>query len=158
MTMGSVLTRFRAQLAESEPSDRSFGFLVAAGLLILGFRHRWLLVPAAALASLAALFPSTLRRPKRAWLFLGFLMSLVVNPLVLGLLFFFVITPVGLLMRAIGRDPLHLSPQRRGRASTRNNKLARALGVGDLFRRPAARSPTCWINRTDPASDMTEQF
>ena len=130
--MEAILPRFRAQLAESEPSDRSFGLLAAAILLILGLRHGWLFIPAAALATVAALCPTVLRAPKRAWLYLGFLMSLIASPLVLGVLFFGVMTPVGLLMRAIGRDPLGLKPD--------------------------GRSPTYWFKRTNPASDMSEQF
>jgi hypothetical protein len=134
--MEAVLARFRAQfrtqLAESEPSDRSFGFLAAAGLVALGLRHRWVLGPGAALFLTAALFPPVLRGPKRAWLFCGYLLSLIANPLVLGILFFGVMTPVGWLMRAVGRDPLHL--------------------------KPSARSPTYWIVRAAPTSDMNEEF
>ncbi len=122
----------RAQLAENEPSDRSFGFLVAAGLGALGMRHPWLLAAGAVLAVVAAVLPRILRGPKRVWLSLGFLLSLIANPLVLGVLFFAVITPTGLLMRAVGRDPLHLKPN--------------------------ARLPTYWIKRVKPASDMNEEF
>jgi len=115
-----------------EPSDRSFGFLVAAALLILGFRHRWALAPDAALALVSAAVPHILRGPKRAWLFFGNLLSRIANPLVLGVLFFGVIAPAGLLMRAFGRDPLRLKA------------------------RPGL--PTYWIERSTPPSDMTEEF
>lgn len=122
----------RAKSTENEPSDRSFGFLVAAGLGALGMRHRWLLAVGAALAVVAVVLPRILRGPKRVWLSLGYLLSLIANPLVLGVLFFAVITPTGLLMRAISRDPLRLKPN--------------------------ARSPTYWIKRVMPASDMNEEF
>ncbi len=130
--MAAVLARFRAQLVDGEPSDRSFGFLAAAGLVALAVRHRWMLAPGIALIVTAALFPSVLRGPKRAWLLLGFLLSLIANPLVLGLMFFGVLTPVGLLMRGIGRDPLRI--------------------------KPSARLPTYWIERSHPGSDMNEEF
>lgn len=142
--MEAVLARFRArfrtQLAESEPSDRSFGFVVAAGLLMLGLRHRpmlgfshqWALGAGVATLLLAAVFPQILRVPKRAWLLLGFLLSLFANPLVLGVLFFGVVTPAGVLMRIAGRDPLRL--------------------------KASPRLPTYWIERTNPASKMTEEF
>jgi hypothetical protein len=123
----------RTQLAENEPSDRGFGFLVvAAGLGGLGFHHRWLLAASAVLSMGAAVLPRILRGPKRVRLSLGFLLSLIANPLVLSVLFFGVITPAGLLMRGIGRDPLRL--------------------------KPSARSPTYWIERAKPASDMKEDF
>ena len=115
-----------------EPSDRSFGFLIAAALLILGFRHRWALAPSVAVFVLALLFPHIWHRPKRAWLLFGNLLSLIVNPLVLGVLFFGVIAPVGVLMRAFGRDSLRLKA------------------------RPGL--PTYWIERSMPPSEMTEEF
>jgi len=39
---------------------------------------------------------------------LGFLMGKVINPLVLGFIFFLLITPVALICRLIGRDELRL--------------------------------------------------
>jgi len=130
--MEAVLERFRTQLVEGEPSDRSFGFLAAALLSILGFRHWWMFAAGAAIAVVAVVTPQILRVPKRAWLFAGFLMSLIVNPLLLGILFFGILTPAGLLMRAVGHDPLRL--------------------------KPSPKLPTYWIQRTAPGSDMNEQF
>jgi hypothetical protein len=115
-----------------EPSDRSFGFLIAAALLILGIRHRWALGPGVALVLIAVVFPAILRVPKRAWLAFGEALSSAVNPLVLGVLFFGVITPAGFLMRIAGRDPLRL--------------------------KASPRLSTCWIERSTPSSDMTEEF
>lgn len=135
-----IFARFQTQLQESEASDRSFGFLVGAFFLVLGFirllkggQVRWWAVGvAAALLLLAFIAPSLLRQPKRAWLFLGFLLGMVVNPIVLGFLFFVVITPAALIMRLFGRDAMHLR--------------------GD----PAVS--TYWQTRSDPPSDMSEQF
>lgn len=44
----------------------------------------------------------------RAWYQLGVLLGRIVNPVVLGLLFFLLITPVAILGRMFGRDPLRL--------------------------------------------------
>ena len=44
----------------------------------------------------------------RLWLRLGVLLNRIVNPLVMGLIFFTAILPTGLLMRAWGKDPLRL--------------------------------------------------
>jgi hypothetical protein len=41
-----------------------------------------------------------------AWLFLTHKVSLVVNFILLGVIFYGVVTPVALFFRAIGRDPL----------------------------------------------------
>ena len=44
----------------------------------------------------------------KSWMFLGFLLSKIVSPLILGLLFFALITPVALILKLIGRDELKL--------------------------------------------------
>ena len=44
----------------------------------------------------------------KSWMFLGFLVSKIVSPLILGLLFFALITPVALIIKLIGRDELKL--------------------------------------------------
>jgi hypothetical protein len=49
-----------------------------------------------------------LRPFNRLWFRFGLLLSRVVNPLVMGLLFYFTVTPIGLIMRALGKDPLRL--------------------------------------------------
>src|SRR5205823_775370 len=105
--LSSPVARFRAQLAEGESSDRTFGF-VLGGVLVLtqllryyrkaNVQH-WVAELAGLLILLAAVWPGLLRVPKRMWLFLGFLLGCVVNPIVLAVLFFAVLTPVGRLMK-----------------------------------------------------------
>lgn len=56
----------------------------------------------------AWLWPAVLAPLNRLWFRLGLALHWVVNPLVMGLLFFLVITPVGLLMRLCGKRPLGL--------------------------------------------------
>jgi hypothetical protein len=63
---------------------------------------------AAALAALATLAPATLHGANRAWHALGLALGRVVNPIVLGAMFFLVVTPIGLLMRLFGKRPLQL--------------------------------------------------
>jgi hypothetical protein len=58
--------------------------------------------------AVALLRPNVLAPLNRIWTKLGLLMATVVSPIVLGLLFFIVVTPVGLLMRLVGKDPLRL--------------------------------------------------
>jgi hypothetical protein len=99
------------------PSNRSFGLTFAAvfGLLALaplvfGGRLRWWAVAlAAAFAALALLVPAVLAPVNRAWLRLGLLLHAVVSPIVLGIVFFLVLTPTAWLVRVFGKDLLHLT-------------------------------------------------
>lgn len=115
------------QLLESEsdeivvgPSDRNFGFTMAAvsaliGLLGLykGSSHAaiWLSV-AVAFALVTLLRPQSLGLANRAWLKLGLLMYRVVNPVIMAILFFGAILPVGAVMRLFGKDFLLLVRER----------------------------------------------
>jgi hypothetical protein len=102
---------------ERPGSDRSFGFVFAAvfGVIALipllsgaGIRV-WALAPAAAFLGLALLRPAALAPLNQAWLVFGRRLHRLVSPVVLGFLFYAVITPAGLLLRALGKDPLRLS-------------------------------------------------
>jgi hypothetical protein len=42
------------------------------------------------------------------WYQFGIRLSKIINPLVLGIIFFFIITPTGIIGRLLGRDPLRL--------------------------------------------------
>lgn len=108
-TRGTLWQRFQHQLAEGEPSERSFTFLLAAVSAIVAWKplHWW--APIVALLFLLPP-PRLFRSVKRAWLFLGFLIGLVVSPIVLALLFYLVITPAAIISRAFGRDALALKP------------------------------------------------
>lgn len=64
---------------------------------------------AAAVFVAAGLFAPRLLAPfNRAWLAFGEVLHKIMSPLIMGVLFFAVVTPVGLLMRACGKDPLRL--------------------------------------------------
>jgi hypothetical protein len=103
------------QASETAPgSDRSFGLVFAGAFLVLGL---WPLLHAAAprlwMLAFAALFlAASLIRPRllhplnRAWTYFGALLQKVTSPIVLGLLFFIVVTPLALIMRLCGKDPL----------------------------------------------------
>lgn len=95
-------------------SNRSFGVVFAVLFALIatwplaagGTPHLWAAAVAALFALLALLRPAWLAAPNRAWLRLGLLLGRVVSPLALGLLFYLVFAPLGLLMRLTGKDPL----------------------------------------------------
>jgi hypothetical protein len=100
------------------PSEKSFGitFAVVALLLALWLWWRkdatgWALVALAASAAFVAagfLAPALLAPLNRLWLRFGLLLHKIINPLVMGFLFFVVFTPMGVVMRLAGKDFLKL--------------------------------------------------
>jgi Saxitoxin biosynthesis operon protein SxtJ len=102
-------------------SDRAFGCTV--GIILIGIGATKVLVTGAIrpvsclvvaagalLLSLGILAPSRLSALNKLWLKAGAAIAKVVNPIVLALLFFFVVTPIALFMRIAGKRPLRLAP------------------------------------------------
>ena len=56
--------------------------------------------------------PSTLQPLNYNWMRLGFFLGKIINPLVMGLIYFLVITPYGILIRLFGRDELFLKTKK----------------------------------------------
>lgn len=126
-----------------QSSDRAFGLVFVVVLALIGLApiwrgtspRWWSLALAAALFVVASLIPRVLSPLNWLWFKLGLLLHAVVNPVVMALLFFTTVTPIGLIMRAMGKDPLRLR------------------------RDPAAT--TYWIERRPPgpeAGTMPRQF
>ena len=97
-------------------SDRSFGIVftlvflaVGTGMISGGHSEGWFF-----LAVSIILFVVTLARPSilgplnRVWFKFGLLLGQVVNPLILGAVFFLVITPIAVIRRLLGKDSLRL--------------------------------------------------
>jgi len=102
-----------ARLSKAE--GRKFGVLVGGAFLaitaILWWRGKAGAVPyVGALGGvlvLAGLTVPTLLGPVyRAWMGLALILSKVTTPIFMGVIYFLVITPIGLLMRLIGRRPM----------------------------------------------------
>jgi len=58
------------------------------------------------------LAPSFLRPIEKAWIKLGIMMGMVVTPIVMGILFFGLITPIGIILRIMGKDILNQTIQK----------------------------------------------
>jgi saxitoxin biosynthesis operon SxtJ-like protein len=94
---------------------RRFGLTVGSAFLLLGALLAWRGKPAGAvsLAAVGALLalgglarPVWLRPVYQAWMQVGQLLSKVTTPIILGVIYFLVITPFGLIRRLSGRDSL----------------------------------------------------
>jgi len=95
-------------------SDRAFGLVMAAALSVIGglgwwrgSGHAWWwLAGGAVFLAVALIRPAALAPVNRLWLKLGLLLYVVVNPVVMGVLFYGCVMPMGLVMRLLGKAPL----------------------------------------------------
>jgi predicted membrane metal-binding protein len=107
--------RFARAAPAKTSSDRSFGIVFCVvfaiiGLwpLIRGAEPRWWSVGVAvAFLVLALAAPKTLAPLNRLWTKFGLLLHRITNPIIMGLVFFLAVTPTALIMRLLGKDPLH---------------------------------------------------
>jgi hypothetical protein len=98
------------------PSDRNFGLTFALvfgalGAFSLYHRSGWAVVwtaLAAGMLALALARPQVLAGANRAWLKLGLLLNHVVSPVVMAVIFYLVMLPIGLMLRAFRKDLLRL--------------------------------------------------
>ena len=94
---------------------RKFGLLVGGVFLLLalwfGWRQKpfypWFLLPGIPLLALGVVWPMSLKRVYLAWMTLALVLGTVVSTLLLTVLFYLVVTPVGGLARIMGKDFLN---------------------------------------------------
>ena len=122
-------------------SDRGFGMVFAAvfalvalwPLIVAGGEVRiWSLAIGAALLLISFTSPKFLGPFNKVWFRFGLLLSKVVTPVVMALLFFLTITPTGIIMRWMGNDL--------------------------LCKKIDKSAVTYWIARNDPPRTMKNQF
>ena len=103
--------------AVKSASDRSFGLVMAAFFALVGALPlfgeapsvRWWAVGVAAIFLLLAVWRQALLAPvNRIWLKFGLLLHKIVSPLILALMFYGTVVPIGLILRAIGKNPLRM--------------------------------------------------
>ena len=121
------------------PSNKSFGllfFVVFMGIAIyqysnIGKINIYLISISLIFFALGIINSRVLTPFNRLWMKFGFLLGKIVAPIVMGIVFYFVITPIALLLRIFKKDVLNL----------KKNK-----------------STTYWIKKTDIKSKMKDQF
>ena len=99
------------------PSNKKFGLLFTTVFSLLG-SYFYLLDKTniyliffnlALLFFLLSIFkPNILNPLNKLWMLLGFIIGKVISPLVLGVIFFGLFTPISLFMKCFGRDELRL--------------------------------------------------
>ena len=99
------------------PSNKKFGFFI--GILTLCLSCYFYLINSIPLAYIfffsslillliAYFFPLFFLPINKVWMRLGLLIGMIINPLIMGIIYFLMITPLALFLRALGRDELRL--------------------------------------------------
>ena len=120
-------------------SNRSFGIvffvvflIIATYPLIKGDELRlWSLIISIVFLFLGLVNSKILNPLNKLWFKFGIFLGKIISPLVMGIIFFLVVTPIGLLMRLLNKDLLNLNF---------NNNTS------------------YWIEKTEPESKMKNQF
>ena len=120
-------------------SNRSFGLVFSIVFLIIaiyplinseGLRV-WSLIIAIIFLVLGLINSKILTPLNKLWFKFGILLGRIVSPIIMGIIFFLVVTPIALIMRIIGKDLLNL----------KFNK-----------------NKSYWIEKSGPKSKMKNQF
>ena len=125
----------RGEETKPDSSPRAFGFVFTVFFLGIGLAPTikghslrvWALTTAGVLLICTCLTPRVLILPNKLWQRLGLVLSRFTQPIILGLLFYLVITPIGWLMRRVKGD--------------------------SLLRKWDLEAKTYWIPRTPPGPD-----
>ena len=120
-------------------SNRSFGIVFFIVFLLIALYplineenfRLWSLVISLIFLVLGLINSQILTPLNKLWFKFGILLGKIVSPIIMGIIFFFVVTPIGFIMRAIGKDLINLKYN--------NNK-------------------SYWIEKTGPKSKMKNQF
>ena len=97
-------------------SNKSFGIVFFVFFLIIAFYplinganiRVWALVVSGLFLVLGLINSRILTPPNRIWFKFGILLGKIVSPTIMGLIFFVVVTPIGVLMRMIKKNFLNL--------------------------------------------------
>lgn len=108
----AVASLTKAGMTREPPSNRSFGWVFTAVFTVTGVYslwregtiYPWMFGLASVTAAVTMVRSEWLAPLNRAWMKFGELLHRVVSPIVLGIIFYGVFTPVGLVMRMTGRD------------------------------------------------------
>ena len=121
-------------------SNRSFGFVFFVVFLVIslwplksqGDLRLWAFILSLIFLVLGVLNSKFLTPLNKLWYKFGILLGSIVSPIVMGVVFFIVVTPIGLIMRFLGKDLLRIN----------KNKLV----------------STYWVNREKQNTTMKKQF
>ena len=120
-------------------SNKSFGIVFFIVFLLIALYpllkdndlRIWSLIISFIFLALGLINSKILTPLNRLWFKFGLLLGKIISPIVMGIIFFVVVTPIGIMMRLFKKDLLNL----------KNNK-----------------KETYWIEKSGPKSEMKNQF
>ena len=95
---------------------RQFGLLVGGVFTVIGlwpvvFRSEsprwWGMILGSLLIVLGAIVPQSLQQVHGGWMKVGHVLGTINTKIILGIIYYLLITPMGLVMRLMGKDPMH---------------------------------------------------
>ncbi len=105
------------ETVEQLPSNKKFGYFFGVVFAFASSYFYWsesvslsaVFAVLAAVTFILALLASHVLEPfNKLWMKLGLLLGKIVSPIVMGIIYALIFIPVGLFMRAIGRDELRI--------------------------------------------------
>ena len=120
-------------------SNRSFGIVFFIVFILIAFYplinqgeiRIWSVLISLLFLILGIINSKILTPLNKVWFKFGIFLGKIISPIVMGLIFFLVVTPIAFLMRMLNKDLLNLK-------FSKNNSY--------------------WIEKTDPKSSMKNQF
>ena len=120
-------------------SNRSFGIVFFVVFLLIAFypltyggEIRIWSVITSLIFLVSGLFNSKFLTPlNKLWFRFGIFLGKIISPVIMGIIFFLVVTPIGLIMRLLGKDVLNLK---------------------------YSKNKSYWIEKDGPESKMKNQF
>ena len=120
-------------------SNRSFGIVFFIVFLLIAFYpllkngdiRIWSLTISLGFLILGLINSKILTPLNKLWFKFGILLGRIISPIIMGIIFFFVVTPIGLIMRFLKKDLLNLKYN---------------------------HDETYWIEKNGPKSKMKDQF
>ena len=95
---------------------RQFGLLVGGVFSVIGFwpflfrgesPRLWALVLGGVLMILGGIVPQSLRQVHTGWMKIGHVLGAINTKILLGLIYYLLIAPMGIVMRLLGKDSMH---------------------------------------------------
>ena len=132
------ISRQKQEIKINKKNNITFGILFFIFFLIIGFFplisvgiiRIWSVVLSLVFLIITIIRPNLFTFLNRSWIQFGIFLGKIISPIVMGLVFFFVVTPIGILVRILKKDVMGL---KRGASSY-------------------------WINREDKLQSMKKQF